>query len=65
MIPPTMKMITRIYHPNIDERGRVCMDLLKRDKWKANYCIQNILMATRELLREPNAHDPLDADIAK
>ena len=60
-----MRMVTRIYHPNIDERGRICINLLKRDEWKANYSIYNILMATRELLREPNPHDPLDADIAK
>lgn len=29
-----MKFITKIYHPNIDEDGAICVDLLKPDVWK-------------------------------
>jgi len=29
MEPPKMQFITPIYHPNIDEAGRICLDTLK------------------------------------
>ena len=32
MVPPMVHFLTKIYHPNIDRVGRVCLDVIK-DRW--------------------------------
>ena len=27
--PPKLRFVTQIYHPNVDEGGRICLDILK------------------------------------
>lgn len=66
--PPQIKFITRIYHPNIDDGGRICADILKTgDKggWKPSINIGTALMSLRQLIAVPNPDDPLEVDIAQ
>ncbi|XP_066893366.1 ubiquitin/ISG15-conjugating enzyme E2 L6 isoform X1 [Kogia breviceps] len=32
--PPTVTFTTRIYHPNVDSSGRVCLPVISKENWK-------------------------------
>lgn len=61
---PTVKCLQRIYHPNIDIDGNVCLNLLRED-WTPALDIQSILIGILYLFYEPNGRDPLNKDAAK
>lgn len=66
--PPSIKFLTKIYHPNIDDNGRICLDLIKMPpagNWKPTIGLEGLLIAIRMLLETPNPDDPLMADIAE
>ncbi|KAF9437438.1 hypothetical protein BGZ76_000701 [Entomortierella beljakovae] len=63
--PPKVKFLTKIYHPNIDEEGAICVALLKNDQWKPATRINQVLRALVTLLEQPNPDDPLMTDIAE
>lgn len=63
MEPPKVRFLTKIYHPNIDKLGRICLDILK-DKWTPALQIRTVLISVQALLSCPNPDDPLDAGVA-
>jgi ubiquitin-conjugating enzyme E2 N len=64
MAAPKVRFLTRIYHPNIDRLGRICLDILK-DKWSPALQIRTVLISIQALLSCPNPDDPLSEDVAK
>lgn len=56
--PPFLQFQTKIYHPNIDAHGNICIDILK-DNWSPVLSISKIVTSLQSLLAEPNPHDPL------
>ncbi|KAG1459261.1 hypothetical protein G6F56_006201 [Rhizopus delemar] len=63
MGPPKVRFLTKIYHPNIDKLGRICLDILK-DKWSPALQIRTVLLSIQALLSAPNPDDPLANDVA-
>jgi ubiquitin-conjugating enzyme E2 N len=64
MAAPKVRFLTKIYHPNIDKLGRICLDILK-DKWSPALQIRTVLLSIQALLSAPNPDDPLAENIAK
>ena len=64
MGPPKARFLTRIYHPNIDTLGRICLDVLKT-KWTPALQIRTILLSIQVLLSAPNPDDPLNNEAAE
>ncbi|KAJ4749140.1 Ubiquitin-conjugating enzyme E2 35 [Rhynchospora pubera] len=64
MAPPKVRFLTKIYHPNIDKLGRICLDILK-DKWSPALQIRTVLLSIQALLSAPNPDDPLSDNVAK
>ncbi|KAJ7374880.1 Ubiquitin-conjugating enzyme E2 C [Desmophyllum pertusum] len=62
--PPVVKFMTPCYHPNVDQQGNICLDILK-ENWSSLYDVRTILLSIQVLLGEPNNDSPLNADAAK
>lgn len=64
MAAPKVRFLTKIYHPNIDKVGRICLDVLK-DRWSPALQIRTILLSIQALLSAPNPDDPLNEQVAR
>lgn len=62
--PPNVLFNTRIFHPNINERGVVCMNVLKKD-WSPGYQLSSLMNFIIALLAAPNTEDPLNNEAAR
>jgi ubiquitin-conjugating enzyme E2 T len=66
MEPPHVKFITKVFHPNVDDQGRICLDVLKmppKGTWNPSLTVLAVLKCIQLLLVEPNPDDPLDVEI--
>lgn len=61
---PLVKFETACFHPNVDQHGNICLDILK-EKWSALYTVRTVLLSIQSLLGEPNNDSPLNAYAAK
>ena len=64
--PPTVKFITKMFHPNVYENGDVCISILHppvedktsgerlEERWNPTQSIRTVLLSIVSLLNEPN-----------
>lgn len=64
-VPPKMRFLTKVWHPNISSaNGAICLDILK-DQWTPALTLKTALLSLQALLSSPAPDDPQDAVVAK
>ena len=68
--PPTVTFKTKIYHPNVSNdsppnSGMMCLGMLRDNEWKPSTKMNAVLEFIRQLLREPDPDDAVEAKIAE
>ena len=62
--PPKVNFDTKVYHPNVDAKGGICLAILK-DEWSPAITTLKVLKAIASLLVAPNLDNPLEPAIAE
>ncbi|KYO40722.1 ubiquitin/ISG15-conjugating enzyme E2 L6 [Alligator mississippiensis] len=62
--PPKITFKTKIYHPNVDEKGQVCLPIISAENWKPATKTDQVIQALISLVNKPEPDHPLRADLA-
>lgn len=61
--PPQARCLNRIFHPNIDREGKICLNILRED-WSPALDLQSIVIGLLFLFLEVSGKDPLNKQAA-
>jgi ubiquitin-protein ligase len=59
--PPSVRFTTPIFHPNVNQQGGICLDLLI-DRWLPSYHAGSLLVSIRSFLDDPNPEHGLNSE---
>ena len=67
MVPPKCRLTSgyKIFHPNIDLNGAVCLGLRKPGAWKPVMDLKYICLGLLTILLDPNPMDPLNKEASR
>jgi ubiquitin-protein ligase len=61
MKPPNVRFVNRkIYHPNVNTSGDICLDILKTE-WAPTLSLAKVMYSIRSLLNDPYPASPLNS----
>ena len=75
--PPRMRFISKMFHPNIYEDGRVCISILQKreddiigygsieERWSPVLGIRTVVLSVISMLHDPNIESPADVNASK
>ena len=63
--PPKVTFRTKIYHPNVDEKGQVCLSIVSVENWKPATKTDQVIQALVKMINEPEPDHPLRGDLAE
>eukprot|EP00117_Sycon_ciliatum_P045244 scpid75895/ scgid32540/ Ubiquitin-conjugating enzyme E2 2; Lethal protein 70; Ubiquitin carrier protein 2; Ubiquitin-protein ligase 2 len=63
--PPKVRFTTKIFHPNINSKGEISLNILTSDGWSGRLDLAIVLLCIQSILDDPLAEDPLEAEIAR
>lgn len=63
-LPPKGFFLTKIFHPNVSEKGDICVNTLKKD-WTPEMGIRHILITIKCLLINPNPESALNEEAGR
>jgi len=75
--PPELRVISDIWHPNIEKNGKVCISILHEpgddrygyekanERWLPIHTVETILISVISMLADPNDESPANVDAAK
>jgi ubiquitin-protein ligase len=61
---PHCRFITKIYHPNIDTQGKICLDIFAGN-WSSVWSLSSMLVGIASRLDDPGLDKPLVPDAAE
>ncbi|XP_022242911.1 NEDD8-conjugating enzyme UBE2F-like isoform X3 [Limulus polyphemus] len=71
MVPPIVKCLTRLWHPNINEGGEICLSLLRQNSidgmgWAPTRTLKDVVWGLNSLFTDLlNFDDPLNNEAAE
>uniref|UniRef100_A0A5S6QHI0 E2 ubiquitin-conjugating enzyme n=1 Tax=Trichuris muris TaxID=70415 RepID=A0A5S6QHI0_TRIMR len=63
--PPKISFLTKIYHPNVDEKGQLCLPIILPENWKPATKTEHIIQSLVNLVNEPEPDHSLRSEIAE
>jgi len=63
--PPKINFKTKIYHPNVDDKGQICLPIISVENWKPATKTDQVIQALVALINEPEPDHPLRGDLAE
>ncbi|EDW17588.1 ubiquitin-conjugating enzyme E2-18 kDa [Drosophila mojavensis] len=62
--PPILHINTKIYHPNINNRGQICLPILEAEHWKPTSRIDTVLQVLIATINDPQPENPYSIEIS-